>query len=364
MVGVIPGEGRADGLQRHDVDAGCHEVGLEQVVDRGRTARTEFGHGVVGPRERPVRIHGTDGDGVGGIPGRRQAHHNRSSVVTPAHIAGRRHDDDAGADHALHGLAQGIVPIRLEDRMPQRQVDHPDVVAVAFGNGPVDRLDDVAGAALPLGVEHLEADEVRIRGHANRSTVGVFLRHSGNDARDMSAVTVTIQAQAAAGKVHPDDDAVFQGRMPGQARVDDGHANAAARGGGQFARPAPRLVGAHDPFVESCVGSHDGISGHGRQRPILREALQLFRRHFQYGFVFEEPPHGKAMSARQFGDGLALPAHDDPRAPRRTAREMAFQICRQAGAVRASPRDGGDRPEARHGEGDPADATGRAVRTS
>ena len=69
------------------------------------------------------------------------------AVLRLAEIARRRHHHHPRVDRALRRLAQRIVAIRLEHRMPERQVDDADVDTAAVLDRPVDRVDDVARVA-------------------------------------------------------------------------------------------------------------------------------------------------------------------------------------------------------------------------
>ena len=106
-------------------------------------------------------------------------------------------DDNPGPIGALHGLAHGIVGAALEHRPAQRQVDDPDLVAVAILNRPVNRVGHVAGIAAAVGAEHLQIDDVC----AGRHAAGGVLRvdpGGRDDPRHVRAVAVVVAQRALA----------------------------------------------------------------------------------------------------------------------------------------------------------------------
>ena len=78
-----------------------------------------------------------------------------------APVAGRGHDDDAGANGALDRLDQRVGRRRFVDRMAERQVDDVDAERRLVGDREVDGANHVAGAALAGAVEDLQPDQAR-----------------------------------------------------------------------------------------------------------------------------------------------------------------------------------------------------------
>ncbi len=75
-------------------------------------------------------------------------------------------------------------------------------------DGPVERRDDVADAALALGVQRLERDDVRLRRDGLASTVRL-VTVAGDDAGDMRAVTpVVVLGRAAVDEIDKRGDAL------------------------------------------------------------------------------------------------------------------------------------------------------------
>ena len=70
-------------------------------------------------------------------------------------ITGGRDDVDAGASGGFDRLHERIGFGGLVDWMTKRQVDDLDAKPILVGSGVLDRADDVAGASLPVSVEHL-----------------------------------------------------------------------------------------------------------------------------------------------------------------------------------------------------------------
>ena len=64
-------------------------------------------------------------------------------------------------DRALHRLAQRIVAVGFEHRVPERQVDDADPVLRLVRDHPVDGVDHVARVARAVRAEHAQADDVR-----------------------------------------------------------------------------------------------------------------------------------------------------------------------------------------------------------
>ena len=155
-------------------------------------------------------------------------------VGRQAVVAGRHDDDQAGLHRARDRAAQRVGGGRLGDRVAERQVDDADVVAPRVGNRPVDAGDDVARVARAVAAEHAHVDEV----HTRRAAARVRRRHprgcgraSADDARDVRAVPERIarDGRLVRDEVDPRDDAPGERRMVGDARIDDGDADAAAR---------------------------------------------------------------------------------------------------------------------------------------
>ena len=81
-------------------------------------------------------------------------------------------DQDAGVGRLLHGDAQRIGLVRLEHRPPQRQVQDPDVVAVAVVDGPVNGRHHVAREPDAVLVQRAKVDDVRAGRDAGIAALG------------------------------------------------------------------------------------------------------------------------------------------------------------------------------------------------
>ena len=114
-----------------------------------------------------------------------------------ADVAGRGDHDDAGIDGPLGGQGERVGVVGLEHARAERHVDDADVVSGAIGHRPVERLDDVADAALALAVERLERDQGGRRGDTGPGPVGV-VAVAGDDAGDVRAVAPVVVARVVA----------------------------------------------------------------------------------------------------------------------------------------------------------------------
>jgi hypothetical protein len=149
-------EAAAGIAQRLDADARRDEVGLGVVVDRGRAARAEGRHGVVGTIGRSHVTRRADGQHPRRIAGRRNAGVlNVAFRATPV-VSGRGHDNDTCVNRLTCRQRQRVGEVRLVHARRNREVDHAQAQGIAVGHGITDRGDDVARPALPLRVEHLE----------------------------------------------------------------------------------------------------------------------------------------------------------------------------------------------------------------
>ena len=72
-----------------------------------------------------------------------------------------------------------IVPVRLQHRRADREVDHADVVLRPVLDRPVDRLDDAAHRARAFVVEHAQVHEKGAGGHSLNVTRVRRLRRPG-----------------------------------------------------------------------------------------------------------------------------------------------------------------------------------------
>jgi hypothetical protein len=75
--------------------------------------------------------------------------------------------------------------------MSQRQVDDIDPQSLAVGHREIDRRQDVAGVALAIGVENLQADQASAQSNADILVVRE-LAGAGDQPRDVRAVPVFI----------------------------------------------------------------------------------------------------------------------------------------------------------------------------
>ena len=177
-------------------------------------------------------------------------------------------------------------------------------------NGPVDRLDHVAGEAAAVGVEHLEADDERSGRHAARviPTIGaggrddprhvravpvVVLRATKHPARPRTRTGTVVRHPPEAlpgplrsgGEVHADDNPAAQLGEVGDAGVDHRHANTLAGHALDALRPAvhPYLVGANRGVGHGHVGAHTVVARKRRHTRIGGERRQLAGQHVHHG---------------------------------------------------------------------------------
>ena len=71
----------------------------------------------------------------------------------------------------LNRLHERVGRRRLVDRMAERQVDDVDAEQCLVRDRELDGANDVAGRALAVLVEHLEADQAHVRRDARRSSL-------------------------------------------------------------------------------------------------------------------------------------------------------------------------------------------------
>ena len=205
---------------------GRDHVGLRERVVPRRPARRVLRHQVVGPPRGVLRAHRADGDGRRRVAGRRDAGvAGLAGDRVAADVAGRDHDDDAGAHGRLDRLHQRVGGRRLVDRVAERQVDDVDRLRDAVVDGPLDRADHVAGGALAVLVQHAQADQLDVLGDARH-----LRRAAADGAGDVRAVAIRVHARpaGAAGEVHEADDAAAEVGRPEDARVDHRHRDARA----------------------------------------------------------------------------------------------------------------------------------------
>src|SRR5215471_12981490 len=82
----------------------------------------------------------------------------------PANVSGGNDHHESSPYRPLHSQNERIPGRRLENRMPQRQVDDVQVQPLLVDDGELDGVNDVTREPLAVAVEHLQADEVCVRG--------------------------------------------------------------------------------------------------------------------------------------------------------------------------------------------------------
>ena len=161
---------------------------------------------------------------------------------------------------------------------------------------------------LPSALEDLQVDQVRARRHARIAGVG----RAGDDPRDVRAVTILVASEAVpAREVHRRDDPITQGRMIGNARIDDRDADALARQSlepGQGA--APHLVRADRLGGDRHQPAHRHVTGQVRHGRVLRHRVERVPRDFQHRGAAEALGDARAVPAGNLGH-VGLAAGDD-----------------------------------------------------
>jgi hypothetical protein len=148
-------------------------------------------------------------------------------------VAGGGHDDHAEVGHAAHGLADGVVLVRVDGGHPEGEVDDAYVVEGAVGDDPVHRLKQLRDRAAPLRVEHLDVDDLRVvRGALVRAARDE--RAAGRRRGDVRAVPVGVEL--AGRRLGREDEVAADARRAARvvvgglvprvdARVEDGDAD-------------------------------------------------------------------------------------------------------------------------------------------
>ena len=352
-VGRAAGAGKAvgtDGRERRTLDAsrgdlaaGRRQVGLYDVVDGRRAARTPGRERVVAASRRAVGAHRTHRDDVGRVAGGGHAAEHRLAVGRFAAIAGRGHHHDARAHRALHCLAEGVVAVGLRHLRAERHVDHADVVLAAMFDGPVDRFYHVGHLARAVVAEHAQVDEMGARGHAAgrvhppRADLG-----AGHDARDVRAMTVSVAAAAAvASEVHACHHFSVQRTVRRDARVDDGHAHARATHRSQRAdQTREGRIGTRRGGGQRHMRRHHRIGSHRAHIGVARERVQLTGRHLEYRTPAQTLLQRQRVARQHAADRGVVAIDDHLDGAAIAVADLVIQIRRQA---RAAPLSGAGR---------------------
>ncbi len=354
--------------RRHHAVARGDDVRLGEAVVPRRPARAEAGDGVVGPRGAVERIGRADGNRRPRVAGAHDpAVAARVLVRVLAAVAGRHHDHDARAHGALNGLHQRIGGRRLEDRVAKRHVDDADVEVLPVRNGVLDRAQHVRRRPGPVGVEHLEADEADVRGHAAEDARGCRAV-AADEPGHVRAVAVVVvrrghQVNGPLREVdEPDDPGRGQFHAGLDARVDDRHAE--RRETRRKHGPAERT---HDAAVELEVavvavprGGHGSVERDRLDPRLPRQSFDRLRRQLQAERVDHTMLAAELDAAvlQQRGLGHLGPGHepDDDAGRAEAAVDGSFDPTVRLGdaPVRARRRHGGVHREHREqGHGHP-----------
>ena len=275
----------------------------------------------------------------GSLAGERMPPVLHRPVVGATAVAGRRHDDEAAADRLLHREIQRIGPVRLDDRVADREVDDADAIQAAVLEDPFDRRDHVAGPADARVVQHLERHDIRTGRDA-----GVLPARRpavpGHHPRDVRPVAVAV-VNALAGEVQARRDARLQIGMERNARVDDGHAHAAARESSRVAIGAPHLVRAHRRRDRVPGAANVEVERHALDAGLRGELVDFVRIDFDSRNLLGHLPADPAAMMGGLDAGIM------PRARRDDEREAPAHGCLFAQRRRDSSlrRDGGRRQQ-------------------
>ena len=189
--------------------AGRDDVGLQDVVDRRRSATAVGGQHVVAQVVRLAGVGGAHGDDQGVVSGAVDAAVLRCVAEEVAHcvierrapppVAGRHdHDHVVVLPERFHGLAEGISLVALGHRMADGQIgDSQRVVSAFLYRQPLQGVDDVGDGAAAVRAEDLHVVEHRPRRHARelalpRSRFNHHQAGAGDEPRQMGAVPVEV----------------------------------------------------------------------------------------------------------------------------------------------------------------------------
>src|SRR5689334_19171613 len=96
---------------------------------------------------------------------------NNLARVRFTEVAGCGDYYDASGGEFLHLAAEWVVPVRVNGRCSQAQVDHSDVVRRSVLQNPIETLQQPRCLAGPVVAEHFDVDQPCVGGYAFVGTV-------------------------------------------------------------------------------------------------------------------------------------------------------------------------------------------------
>ena len=154
-----------------------------------------MGDAVIGGAARLPGVDSPNGDHIRIVAGGENA-----AGAEVALVAGGAYHDDPGLPGGFHGQRHGVLLGRTGHVTADRDVEHTDAVLILVGDRPSDRRDHIGRAALAEPVQHLDGDDVGLRGDAaelcRRVAAQVGWRRggaiAGDQARDERAMAGVI----------------------------------------------------------------------------------------------------------------------------------------------------------------------------
>ena len=322
-------------LERDDPAAGRDNVRLDREVELRGSARAVGSDAIVAAIDGAGGVERSDRDRKRRIARRRDPAEDRCARGRPAMVAAGHDDDQAGLHGARDRAAQRVGGGRLADRVTEREVDDAHAVPARVGDRPVDAGDDVARIAGAVAAEHAHVDEM----HPRRASARERRRHargrrraSADDAGDVRAVPERIarDVRLVPHEVDPRDDAPAERRVVGDARVDDGDADAAAREArlrekaDEPTRSGPDLVRARDFVGDRHVGDDRQVTRDVRDAAVGDEAVRFRVGEVERKGSGELTPEPPAKAAAERRERALLRLHDYAHAG--SARQGRFQV--------------------------------------
>src|SRR4029453_372576 len=133
------------------------------VVPRGSTRAVGRNH-VVEPSSGLARVDGADSNRRRCVPWRRDPPVARDACCgVGSEVSCGGDNNDTRPDRGFDSLYQGIAVARLVYRMTQSQIDDVDLQAIWVLNRELNRVNHVAGQTSTMAIQHLQADDARLR---------------------------------------------------------------------------------------------------------------------------------------------------------------------------------------------------------
>ncbi len=162
-------------------------------------------------------------------------------------IAGGHHNDDALEPGLLHRRRQRVAQVAVWNSRIQRDVDHPNVVAILVGDQPLERQDDVARASGAIAPGDLDAEEASPRRDAQVAALRVV---ASDDAGHPGAVAAAVLSGLLLAEVSGPHQPPAEVGLRVDAAVDHRHRDVIAR--------------------DALLPRRDGVGGEGVDRRQTR----------------------------------------------------------------------------------------------